>query len=102
MSQVWGSISTDYITKLCKGCHILCPDHGDVFNYFGSVCRADADIKYYYTHSRTQDAIDLLRYLTTDALKDYLAEERRTPTELKAVILDELQKRNETETSMRL
>ena len=90
MNQVWGSISTDYIAKLCKGCHILCPDHGDVFNYFGSICRADADIKYYYTHGRAQDAIDLMRYLPADALKDYLPEERRTPTELKAVILDEL------------
>lgn len=93
MRQVWGSISTDYIAKLCKGCYILCPDYGDVSNDFGSICRADADIKYYYTHGRTQDAIDLLRYLPADALKDYLPEERRTPTELKAVILDELQAR---------
>lgn len=98
MSQEWGSISTDYIAKLCKGCHIRCPDHGDVYNYFGTICRADADIKYYYTHGRTQDAIDLLRCLPTDALKDYLPEERRTPTELKAVILDELQAREKEDT----
>lgn len=98
MSQVWGSISTDYIAKLCNGCHILCPDYGDVSNYFGTICRADADIKYYYTHGRTQDAIDLMRYLPADALKDYLPEERRTPTELKVVILDELQAREKEDT----
>lgn len=98
MSQEWGSISTDYIARLCKECHILCPDRGDVSDYFGTVCRADADIKYYYTHGRTQDAIELLRHMQTELLKDYLSEDRRTPSELKAVILDELQARDKEET----
>lgn len=101
MSQVWGSVSTDYVEKLCKNCHIPCQDHGDLYCYFGSICLADADIKYYYTHGRTQDAIDLMRYLPADALKDYLPDERRTPTELKAVILDELQAR-EKDDALRL
>lgn len=101
MSKVWGSMSTDYITKredVCARCRqrrVLC-------DFRASSCDADFDIKYDYWHGRTKKAMDTLRFLPTGALKDYLPEERRTPTELKAVILDELQIRNETETIMRL
>lgn len=57
------------------------------------LCAADSDIKRAYDYGRTQDAIALLRGLPSELLKDYLSEDRRTPTELKAVILDELQQR---------
>ena len=100
MSQPWGSIDTDYIPKredVCARCRlsrILC-------DYKSLPCDADLGIKHDYWIGRTKKAMDTLRGLPTEALKDYLPEERRTPTELKAVILDELQKR-EKEEGMRL
>lgn len=104
MSGVWGSMSTDYITKregVCGRCRLSCQDKDDAYFYYGYLCAADCDIKHDYTHGRTKDAITLLRGLPSELLCDYLHKERRTPTELKAVILDELQAR-EKEESMRL
>ncbi len=101
MSGVWGSTRTDYITKLEGACG-RCHQQNYICRNLIYLCAADSDIKSAYGRGRTQDAIALLRGLPSELLKDYLPEERRTPTELKAVILDELQIRNETETIMRL
>lgn len=101
MGRVWGSMIIDYITKREDVC-ARCNQQKFECKCFGGLCEADCDIKRDYKHGRTQAAIDMLRSLPTEALKDYLPEERRTPTELVAVILDELQKRNEAENSMRL
>lgn len=104
MNPEWGARSTDYVTKaegMCDKCRLPCQDKNDVYFYYGYSCGADCDIKYDYTHGRTQDAITLLRGLPSELLCDYLHEERRTPTELKAVILDELQAR-EKEEAMRI
>lgn len=93
----WGALVNDYIPKredVCERCsqrRYRCA----LSNY---TCEEDGDIKYDYNHGRPQNAIKMLRCLPTDALKDYLAEERRTPTELKAVILDELQAREKEDT----
>lgn len=92
MSGIWGSMDTDYITKredVCARCRqrrILC-------EFKPPSCDADLGIKHDYWLGRTKKAMDTLRCLPTDVLKDYLPDERRTPTELKAVILDELQAR---------
>lgn len=100
MSQLWGAMDTDYIPKRMGAC-ARCSQRRYKCANSGYICAADCDIKHDYTHGRPQDAIMLLRSLPTEALKDYLPEERRTPKELKAVILDELQAR-EKEESMRL
>lgn len=92
MSQVWGSMDTDYIPKRMATC-ARCSQRRYKCANSGYICAADCDIKYYYTNGRTQDAIALLRGLPSDLLKDYLSEKSRTPSELKAVILDELQQR---------
>lgn len=100
MSKVWGSMSTDYIIKredVCARCRqrrILC-------DFRASSCDADFDIKYDYWHGRTKKAMDTLRCLPIEVLKDCLPEEQRTPKELKVAILDELQVREKEET-MRL
>lgn len=101
MSQVWGSMITDYVTKgdgMCEKCRLPCQDKNDAYFYYSYICGADCDIKHDYTHGRPQDAISLLRGMPSELLKDYLPEERRTPTELKAVILDELQAREKEDT----
>lgn len=105
MNPEWGGRWTDYVTKAegtCCKCRLSCQNKNDVHCYYGYICAADGDIKYDYTHGRAHEAIALLRGLPSELLKDYLSEKRRTPAELKAVILDELQIRNETETIMRL
>lgn len=105
MNPEWGADMTDYVTKtegICSKCHLQCQDKNDVYLYHGYFCAVDFDIKYNYNSGRTQKAIDLLRGLPSELLNDYLPEERRTPANLKAVILDELHKRNEMGTSMRL
>lgn len=105
MNPEWGARRTDYVTKMegvCEKCNLPCPYKDGSHFYFGSICVAAWDIKYDYTHGRPRDAIALLRCLPSELLKDYLSDERRTPTELKTVILDELQKRNETENIIRL
>lgn len=100
MSQPWGSMDADYIQKredVCARCRlpsIMCEIRA-------SICEADLGIKHDYWLGRVKKAMDTLRCLPTCALKDYLLEERRTPKELKAVILDELQVREKGET-MRL
>ncbi len=92
----WGALVSDYIHKrddVCERCRLqrfMCM-------YTEGLCEADGDIKYAYKHGRTKKAMDLLRGLPSEMLKDYLPEERRTPTELKAVILDELQQREKEE-----
>ncbi len=105
MTPEWGALTTDYVAKMegmCSKCRLSCQDKNDVYCFYDNICAADYDIKHDYTYGRLQDAIALLRGLPSELLKDYLPEERRTPTVLKVVILDELQKRNETENSMRL
>lgn len=97
----WGAMVSDYIRKR-EGACARCSQRRDRCTYSDYICEADGDIKYDYKHGRTKKAMYQLRGLPSEMLKDFLREERRTPTELKAVILDELQKRNETETSMRL
>lgn len=96
MTPEWGALTTDYVTKaegMCDKCRLPCQDKDGVCFYYGYSCGADCDIKYDYTHGRAHDAIALLRGLPSELLKEYLPEERRTPTELVAVILDELQQR---------
>ena len=100
MRQVWGSMRTDYITKL-EGACVRCHQQKYMCRHLINLCAADSDIKRAYDYGRTQDAIALLRGLPSELLKDYLPEERRTPTGLKAAILDELQAR-EKEEGMRL
>lgn len=98
MNPAWGADMTDYVTKaegMCSKCRLPCPDKNDAYLYHGYFCGVDFDIKYNYNCGRTQDDIALLRGLPSELLKDYLPEERRTPTELKAVILDELEQRGE-------
>lgn len=105
MSQAWGALTTDYVVKgdgMCAKCRLPCQDKNDVYFYYGYICGADCDIKHDYTHGRTHEAIALLRGLPSELLKDYLNEERRTPTELVAVILDELQAREKEEDTPRL
>lgn len=105
MNTAWGELKTDYVAKMegmCSKCHLSCQDKNDVYCFYDNICAADYDVKHDYTYGRLQDAIALLRGLPSELLKDYLSEKRRTPAELKAVILDELQIRNETETIMRL
>lgn len=93
-------MDADYIPKredVCARCRppsIMCEIRA-------SICEADLGIKHDYWLGRTKEAMDMLRSLPTEALKDYLPEERRTPKELKAVILDELQAREKDE-AMRL
>lgn len=104
MKQEWGARGTDFITKMegmCSKCHLSCQDKNDVYLFYGNLCAADCDIKHDYNYGRIQDAIELLRGMPSELLQDYLPEERRTPTELKAVILDELQAR-EKEEAMRI
>ena len=107
MSPEWGELMTDYVNKaedMCEKCRRPCKDRNFeyVYVFCGFSCCEDYVIKNYYNHGMPQDAIALLRGLPSELLKDYLSEKRRTPAELKAVILDELQIRNETETIMRL
>lgn len=100
MSGVWGADMTDYITKIegvCEKCRLPCQDKNDQYFYYGYTCGADFDIKYNYNSGRMKRAIDLLRGLPSELLKDYLDEERRTPTALKVVILNELKCRGEYE-----
>lgn len=96
MSGVWGSMITDYITKMESAC-VRCHQQKNICRHLVYLCAADSDIKSTYDRGSTQDAIALLRGLPSELLKDYLPEERRTPTELKAVILDELQQREKEE-----
>lgn len=100
MSQAWGFMDTDYIPKREDAC-AKCRQPTIICEIVESLCTGDRDIKHKYWLGRTKEAMDMLRSLPTEALKDYLPEERRTPTELKAVILDELQAR-EKEEAMRL
>lgn len=107
MSQEWGAQMTDYVNKsedMCDKCRRPCKDRNFEYAYAfcGFSCCEDYVIKNNYNRGRVQEAVVLLRVLPSEMLNDYLREERRTPTELKVVILDELQKRNETENSMRL
>lgn len=100
MSGVWGADMTDYVTKaegMCSKCYLPCQDKNDACFYYGYFCGADFDIKYNYNCGAMQRAIDLLRGLPSELLKGYLSEERRTPTALKVVILDELQTREKDE-----
>ena len=92
----WGSMATDYILKRESMCARCC-QQTDICNSTVYTCDADYDIKYHYKYGRTKKAMDMLRRLPTEALKAYLPEERRTPIELKAVILDELQAREKEE-----
>lgn len=96
MGRVWGSMRTDYITKLEGACG-RCHQQKYMCHHLIYLCAADNYIKSAYDRGRTQDAIALLRSLPTEALKDYLPEERRTPAELVAVILDELEQRGDYE-----
>lgn len=88
---------TDYITKLEGACG-RCHQQKYMCRHFVYLCAADSDIKSAYDRGATKCAIALLRGLPSELLKDYLPEERRTPTELKAVILDELQAREKEDT----
>ena len=92
MSGEWGSMRTDYITKR-EGACVRCHQRKYMCRHLVYLCAADSDIKGAYARGGTKSAIALLRGLPSELLKDYLPEERRTPTELKAVILDELQQR---------
>lgn len=101
MSQAWGARGTDYINKtegMCDKCRQPCPCKNDPYFRYGYTCAADYEIKYCYSQGMPQDAIELLRDMPSELLKDYLPEERRTPTELVAVILDELQARDKENT----
>lgn len=100
MSEVWGGKTTDYIAKRESVC-ARCRQQRSICDFW-YLCVVDIDIKFDYKHGSTKNAIALLRGLPSELLKDYLSEKRRTPADLKAVILDELQIRNETETIMRL
>ena len=96
----WGVMTTDWIPKRESMCARCC-QQTDICNDTVYICDADYDIKFHYKYGRTKKAMDMLRRLPTEALKAYLSNERRTPIELKAVILDELQAR-EKEEVMRL
>lgn len=100
MSKAWGYMDTDYIPKREDAC-AKCRQKIIICEIEESLCIGDRDIKHKYWLGETKEAMDTLRCLPTEALKDYLPEERRVPTELKAVILDELQQR-EKEEVMRL
>lgn len=93
MSQAWGAMDTDYIPKRGDVC-ARCRQRKYKCANSGYICASDCDIKYDYKHGRAKKAMDLLRGLPSEMLKDYLPEERRTPVALKAVILDELQQRD--------
>lgn len=97
MSGVWGSMDTDYIPKR-EGACAKCRLPSIMCEIRASICEADLGIKHDYWLGRVKKAMDTLRRLPTESLKDYLPEERRTPTELVAVILDELQQREKEET----
>ena len=99
-TDYWGCMATDCIPKRESMCARCC-QQTDLCNDTGYICDADYDIKFHYKCGRTKKAMDMLRRLPTEALKDYLPEERRTPIKLKTVILDELQAREKEET-MRL
>ena len=96
----WGALATDYIPKSESACS-RCSQRRYRCALSNYTCEEDGDIKYDYNHGRTQNAIKMMRDLPSEMLKGYLCEERRTPIELKAVILDELQAR-EKEEVMRL
>lgn len=96
----WGALVSDYIHKREAAC-ARCSQQRYRCSHSSYLCEADGDIKYDYKHGRTKKAMDQLRGLPSEMLKDFLREERRTPTELKAIILDELQAR-EKEEGMRL
>lgn len=97
MSKAWGYMDTDYIPKREDAC-AKCRQPSIICEIVESLCTGDRDIKHKYWLGRTKEAMETLRSLPTEALKDYLPEERRTPTELKAVILDELQAREKEDT----
>lgn len=90
-------MDTDYIPKRKDAC-AKCRLPSIMCEIRASICNADLGIKHDYWLGMTKKAMDTLRRLPTDALKDYLPEERRTPAELKAVILDELQQREKEDT----
>lgn len=96
MSGAWGYMDTDYIPKREDEC-AKCRRPSIICEFVESLCIGDRDIKHKYWLGETKEAMDALRRLPTESLKDYLPEERRTPTELKAVILDELQAREKEE-----
>lgn len=96
MSGAWGYMDTDYIPKREDAC-AKCRRPSIICEFVESLCIGDRDIKHKYWLGETKEAMDALRRLPTESLKDYLPEERRTPTELKAVILDELQAREKEE-----
>lgn len=89
-------MDTDYIPKREDAC-AKCRRPSIICEFVESLCIGDRDIKHKYWLGETKEAMDALRRLPTESLKDYLPEERRTPTELKAVILDELQAREKEE-----
>lgn len=93
----WGALVSDYIRKR-EGACARCSQRRDRCTYSDYICEADGEIKYAYKHGRTKKAMDQLRGLPSELLCDYLNEEHRTPTELKAVILDELQQREKEDT----
>lgn len=95
-TDYWGCMATDFIPKRESMCARCC-QQTDSCNDTVYICDADYDIKFHYKYGRTKKAMDMLRRLPTEALKAYLPGERRTPTELVAVILDELQAREKEE-----
>lgn len=93
MNPAWGALMNDYITTEkgdCNKCRL-------VHYKYEQHCWVDCVIKNNYNRGNSQGAIALLRDMPTEELKDYLDENRRTPNELKAFILDELKSRREYE-----
>lgn len=78
------------VSPLCEGCKLW---HG---------CIVDVAVKQAYNDGNNTAVNKFLRKLPSEMLKLYLDDGLRSPTEISAIILDELQKRNETENSMRL
>lgn len=54
------------------------------------ICYLDLWIKIKIKAGRDREAIELIRELPSNYLRQYLDDKCRTPTEIKAVILDEL------------
>lgn len=100
----WGARTTDFIIQngscmkgMCDKCRLPCQYKNDPYFYYSYICGADCAIKQRYYNGKTENAIALLRCMPSKLLEDYLPKERRTPTELKAIILDELECRGEYE-----
>ena len=98
MSTPWGDAKGDYIQReltSCSTCKYQC-------EYNMDICYLDLWTKIKIKAGRDREAIELIRELPSSYLRQYLDDKCRTPTDIIAVILDELGARSalcEVETS---